>query len=56
MQGQEPEEPWKPEIYHMHRETATARTAEEAIARAKEAAQVDLLVQREESAQTVAGS
>jgi hypothetical protein len=56
MQGQEPEEPWKPEIYHMHRETATARTADEAIARAKEAAQVDLLVQREESAQTVAGS
>jgi phthalate 4,5-dioxygenase oxygenase subunit len=47
--GKEPEEPWKPEIYHMHRETATASTAEEAIAQAREKAQVDLYNQRETS-------
>jgi phenylpropionate dioxygenase-like ring-hydroxylating dioxygenase large terminal subunit len=56
MQGVEPEEPWHPEVYHMHRETATGGSAEEAIARAKELAQVDLLKQRDEVAQTVAGS
>jgi hypothetical protein len=54
--GVEPSEPWRPEIYRMHRESATARTAEEAIARAKEAAQTDLLARRDEVAQAVAGS
>jgi phthalate 4,5-dioxygenase oxygenase subunit len=54
-QGMEPEEPWHPEVYHMHRETATGHSAEEAIARAKDAAQTDLLAQREESASMVAG-
>jgi len=56
VQGIEPEEPWRPEVYRMHRESATARTAEEAIARAREAAQTDLLAQRDEVAQAVAGS
>jgi hypothetical protein len=55
MQGEEPQEPWKPEIYHMHRESATARTAEEAIAAAKEKAQVDLLSKREEAPSVLAG-
>ena len=54
MAGQEPEEPWKPEIYHMHRETATGKTVDEAIAQAKQKAQVDLLKQREEAASMLA--
>ena len=48
--GNEPAEPWKPEIYHMHRETAGAPTAEEAVARARDLAMTDLLAARQEVA------
>jgi phenylpropionate dioxygenase-like ring-hydroxylating dioxygenase large terminal subunit len=44
--GVEPQEPWHPETYHMHRETATAPSAEDAIALAKEKAMTDLLAER----------
>jgi hypothetical protein len=48
--GVEPSEPWRPEIYRMHRETATAATEQEAIDRARELAMTDLLAQHEEVA------
>ena len=48
--GVEPSEPWRPEIYRMHRETATGATEQEAIERARELAQTDLLAQHEELA------
>ncbi len=47
-EGVEPEEPWHPEVYRMHRETSTASTAEEAIQRATESAQTDLMASRSE--------
>ena len=46
--GVEPEEPWHPEVYHMHRETAVARTVDEAIAAATAQAKTDLLADRTE--------
>ena len=45
--GIEPSEPWRPEVYRMHREVAAAATAEEAIALAKTKAWADLLAERE---------
>ena len=45
--GIEPEEPWHPETYRMHRETVAAATAEEAIERAKAKAKSDLLAEYE---------
>jgi hypothetical protein len=49
-QGIEPAEPWRPEVYRMHRESATASTQEEAIAKAKEQAMSDLLQTKQEVA------
>jgi phenylpropionate dioxygenase-like ring-hydroxylating dioxygenase large terminal subunit len=44
--GIEPSEPWHPEVYRIHRETATAATDAEAVAQAKEKAFRALLPER----------
>ena len=48
--GIEPAEPWHPEIYRMHRESATGATEQEAIDKARELALTDLLEKHEEVA------
>jgi hypothetical protein len=52
--GIEPSEPWHPEAYRYHRETAIGETREEAIAQAKAKAMASLLPARPHHAEPLA--